>query len=48
MYIRDMNNTKGHVAMLNYGCWNWRKQTEFLTCSNDGTIRVNDNKKLYF
>ena len=40
MYIRDMGNTKGHIAMLNYGCWNIRETSEFLTCSNDGTIRI--------
>lgn len=40
MYIRDMGMTKGHVAMLNYGCWNLRDPAEFLTCSNDGTVRI--------
>lgn len=40
MYIRDMGNTKGHIAMLNYGCWNPREANEFITCSNDGTVRL--------
>lgn len=45
MYIRDMNNTKGHIAMLNYGCWSTRNQNEFITCSNDGTVRLWDIEK---
>lgn len=44
-YINDMAKTKGHVAMLNCGCWNPQKKEEFLTCSNDGTIRVWDVKE---
>ncbi|RWS23763.1 WD repeat-containing protein 70-like protein [Leptotrombidium deliense] len=39
-YIRDMANTKGHVAMLNDGTWNPRDKEEFITCSNDGTLRL--------
>ncbi|RWR99641.1 WD repeat-containing protein 70-like protein [Dinothrombium tinctorium] len=39
-YIRDMANTKGHIAMLNDGCWHPRERDEFITCSNDGTIRI--------
>ena len=39
-YIRDMVNTKGHIAMLNDGCWHPRENNQFLTCSNDGTIRL--------
>ena len=41
-YINDMAKTKGHVAMLNSGCWHPQKKEEFFTCSNDGTIRVWD------
>lgn len=41
-YINDMGKTKGHVAMLNSGCWHPQKKEEFFTCSNDGTIRVWD------
>ncbi|XP_013785489.1 WD repeat-containing protein 70-like [Limulus polyphemus] len=38
-YITDMARTKGHIAMLNDGCWHPREK-EFLTCSNDGTLRL--------
>ncbi|TRZ17145.1 hypothetical protein HGM15179_009969 [Zosterops borbonicus] len=47
-YIVDMTNTKGHTAMLNSGCWHPKIKEEFLTCSNDGTVRtwdVNNEKK---
>ncbi|XP_029434454.1 WD repeat-containing protein 70 isoform X2 [Rhinatrema bivittatum] len=47
-YIVDMANTKGHVAMLNEGCWHPKIKEEFMTCSNDGTVRtwdVNNEKK---
>ncbi|XP_041328532.1 WD repeat-containing protein 70 [Pyrgilauda ruficollis] len=47
-YIVDMTNTKGHTAMLNSGCWHPKLKEEFLTCSNDGTVRtwdVNNEKK---
>ncbi|KAJ8408628.1 hypothetical protein AAFF_G00252630 [Aldrovandia affinis] len=41
-YIVDMVNTKGHTAMLNSGCWHPKIKEEFLTCSNDGTVRTWD------
>ncbi|CAL8321796.1 unnamed protein product [Lota lota] len=47
-YIVDMVNTKGHTAMLNSGCWHPKIKEEFMTCSNDGTVRtwdVNSDKK---
>ncbi|XP_067401650.1 WD repeat-containing protein 70 isoform X2 [Emydura macquarii macquarii] len=47
-YIVDMANTKGHTAMLNTGYWHPKIKEEFLTCSNDGTVRtwdVNNDKK---
>uniref|UniRef100_A0A4W5R786 WD repeat-containing protein 70 n=1 Tax=Hucho hucho TaxID=62062 RepID=A0A4W5R786_9TELE len=47
-YIVDMANTKGHTAMLNSGCWHPKIKDEFMTCSNDGTVRTWDlssNKK---
>ncbi|XP_062334484.1 WD repeat-containing protein 70 [Osmerus eperlanus] len=47
-YIVDMANTKGHTAMLNSGCWHPKIKEEFMTCSNDGTVRtwdVNSDKK---
>ncbi|XP_035227967.1 WD repeat-containing protein 70-like [Stegodyphus dumicola] len=39
-YISDMAKTKGHCAMLNDGCWHPRTKEEFLTCSNDGSVRI--------
>lgn len=39
-YISDMAKTKGHCAMLNDGCWHPRIKEEFLTCSNDGSVRI--------
>uniref|UniRef100_H2YPA6 WD repeat-containing protein 70 n=1 Tax=Ciona savignyi TaxID=51511 RepID=H2YPA6_CIOSA len=39
-YLNDMFNTKGHNAMLNGGCWNPKVKDEFMTCSNDGTVRT--------
>ncbi|XP_072228143.1 WD repeat-containing protein 70 [Leuresthes tenuis] len=47
-YIVDMANTKGHTAMLNSGCWHPKIKEEFMTCSNDGSVRtwdVNSEKK---
>ncbi|CAG5867459.1 WD repeat-containing protein 70 [Menidia menidia] len=43
-YIVDMANTKGHTAMLNSGCWHPKIKEEFMTCSNDGTVRTWDVK----
>lgn len=45
-YISDMSKTKGHVQMLNDGCWNPKEKGTFITCSNDGTIRIWDLNKL--
>uniref|UniRef100_A0A4W6D1N4 WD repeat-containing protein 70 n=1 Tax=Lates calcarifer TaxID=8187 RepID=A0A4W6D1N4_LATCA len=47
-YIVDMANTKGHTAMLNCGFWHPKIKEEFMTCSNDGTVRtwdLNSEKK---
>jgi WD40 repeat protein len=44
-YIVDMAKTKGHVGMLNDGCWNPKMKQEFMTCSIDGTIRIWDINK---
>uniref|UniRef100_A0A671LXX8 WD repeat-containing protein 70 n=1 Tax=Sinocyclocheilus anshuiensis TaxID=1608454 RepID=A0A671LXX8_9TELE len=38
----------GHTAMLNDSCWHPKIKEEFLTCSNDGTVRtwdLNSEKK---
>lgn len=45
-YISDMAKTKGHVQMLNDGSWSPRNQENFLTCSNDGTVRIWDLNQL--
>jgi len=39
-YITDMARTKGHVGMLNAGCWNPKNKAQFLTSSIDGSIRI--------
>ena len=39
-YIRDMSNTKGHTALLNSCLWHPKDREQFLTCSNDGTLRI--------
>lgn len=41
MYVKDMNRTKGHKSLLNYGCWNPSVNSqEFMTCADDCTIRL--------
>jgi len=42
MYIRDTNNTKGHVACMTDGMWHPSQKNKFLTSSIDGTIRLWD------
>lgn len=46
-YITDMARTKGHTAALNSGCWHPQIREEFMTCSQDGTMRLwlTDNPK---
>ncbi|XP_050671588.1 gastrulation defective protein 1 homolog [Leptidea sinapis] len=46
-YINDMAKTKGHTAALNSGCWHPQIREEFMTCSQDGTLRLwlTDNPK---
>ncbi|XP_047540300.1 gastrulation defective protein 1 homolog [Vanessa atalanta] len=39
-YINDMAKTKGHTATLNSGCWHPQIREEFMTCSQDGTLRL--------
>jgi WD40 repeat protein len=41
MYVTDMNRTKGHKSLLNYGCWNPSLNSEeFMTCADDCTLRL--------
>ena len=42
MYIRDMKNTKGHIAPCRGGAWHPTDKATGLTCSEDGTLRVWD------
>ena len=47
-YLLEQKNTRGHSATVNAGFWNPRLREEFMTCSNDGTVRlwnVNANKQ---
>jgi WD40 repeat protein len=47
-YIADMTNTNGHISMINNACWHPFLREQFITCSNDCTIRVwdiNEEKK---
>ncbi|XP_075985096.1 gastrulation defective protein 1 homolog [Anticarsia gemmatalis] len=39
-YINDMAKTKGHTAALNSGCWHPHIREEFMTCAQDGTLRL--------
>jgi WD repeat-containing protein 70 len=42
MYLRDLKNTKGHVAGLTHGQWHPLDRHSAMTCSTDGTIRLWD------
>lgn len=47
MYIKDMNQTRGHVSMVYDGCFHPVEKHIFGSCSFDGTIRLWDrNMKL--
>ncbi|CAD5228174.1 unnamed protein product [Bursaphelenchus okinawaensis] len=39
-YLVDVNKTKGHTSAVNAGCWHPYNKHEFMTCSDDGTIRL--------
>lgn len=41
-YLSDMFKTAGHTAALNCGAWHPKVKSEFMTCSNDGTVRTWD------
>ncbi|WRT69432.1 uncharacterized protein IL334_006418 [Kwoniella shivajii] len=42
VYLRDMKNTNGHTAEINGGSFHPTDKTQFLTCSNDSTLRIWD------
>lgn len=45
-YLSDMTNTKGHVNMLNDGCWSPKDREAFITCSQDSTVRIWDVSRI--
>ncbi|KAK3375253.1 WD40-repeat-containing domain protein [Podospora didyma] len=42
MYLRDMNNTKGHVGEISTGAWHPTDQYLFVTAGSDSTLRIWD------
>ncbi|XP_059500989.1 WD repeat-containing protein 70 isoform X4 [Stegostoma tigrinum] len=40
--VLDRDGFQGHTAMLNSGVWHPKIKEEFVTCSNDGTVRTWD------
>lgn len=41
-YIVDMKNTKGHVSMVRNACWDPKDKNNFISCGDDGTVRIWD------
>uniref|UniRef100_A0A8R1XSA5 WD_REPEATS_REGION domain-containing protein n=1 Tax=Onchocerca volvulus TaxID=6282 RepID=A0A8R1XSA5_ONCVO len=39
-YLVDLSNTKGHTGSVNACCWHPVAKTEFLSCADDGTLRI--------
>ncbi|VDK51389.1 unnamed protein product [Anisakis simplex] len=39
-YLVDLSNTKGHTGSVNACCWHPLIKNEFLTCADDGTLRI--------
>jgi WD40 repeat protein len=46
MYLRDLKNTKGHVAGCTHGQWHPTDRHTAMTSSTDGTVRVWDCEKI--
>jgi WD40 repeat protein len=42
MYLRDMNNTKGHISEVTCGTWHPTNRNLFVTASHDSTLRIWD------
>ena len=40
MYVLDQSRNKGHTARINAGCWHPKIKEEFMTCADDGTMRL--------
>ncbi|GAM86680.1 hypothetical protein ANO11243_046980 [Dothideomycetidae sp. 11243] len=45
MYLRDMNNTKGHVSETTCGTWHPTRKELFVTAGTDSTLRIWDVEK---
>uniref|UniRef100_A0A914Z3L2 Uncharacterized protein n=2 Tax=Panagrolaimus superbus TaxID=310955 RepID=A0A914Z3L2_9BILA len=39
-YLVDLGNTKGHTAAVNHLCWHPLNKKEYLSCSDDGSLRL--------
>ncbi|VDN52616.1 unnamed protein product [Dracunculus medinensis] len=39
-YLVDLSNTKGHTGSVNACCWHPLIKNEFLSCADDGTLRI--------
>ncbi|MFH4980833.1 hypothetical protein AB6A40_007542 [Gnathostoma spinigerum] len=39
-YLVDLSNTKGHTGSVNACCWHPLNKKEFMSCSDDGTLRI--------
>ena len=39
-YVLDQTRNKGHTAIINSGNWHPKIKEEFLTCSQDATMRL--------
>ena len=39
-YVLDQTRNKGHTAVINSGNWHPKIKEEFLTCSQDATMRL--------
>jgi len=44
-YLIDKKNTRGHTAMCYDGTYHPTEKNKFLTCSQDGTMRLWDRFK---
>lgn len=42
MYLRDMNNTKGHISEVTSGTWNPNDKNICITAGTDSTLRIWD------
>jgi WD40 repeat protein len=47
MYLRDLNNTKGHISEITTGCWSPDDRNLCVTAGTDGTLRIWDVNMKY-